>query len=57
MQEKNTNAAGGKDCCAELRADDGRISADDPKNHKGDWGKHVNDKEQKDRKKKPETVK
>jgi hypothetical protein len=37
---KNTNANEASDCADEIYPDDGRYTHDDPKEHKGNWGKH-----------------
>jgi hypothetical protein len=40
-----TNAIGGKMCAEEIHPDDGRVTFENPKDHKGDWGRHPNEKQ------------
>lgn len=38
--KQDTNAKGGSECADEIYPDDGRYTHGDPKEHKGNWGKH-----------------
>lgn len=50
-----TNANGGRDCAENLFPDDGRVTCDDPANHKGDWGRHTKEEKLDEKSQKPKT--
>jgi hypothetical protein len=46
---QNTNAKQGKESAEQLYEDDGRVTYENSKEHKGDWGRHPKDEKESDR--------